>query len=97
MIEIFVRLNQQGVRLRPGDLAAARLTGEMSNFRARARDVLAMEDLKGFAVPEGREEGPRSGAFVDAELLIRAALFAGSGFVRYRDAEKRGGRARQEH
>jgi uncharacterized protein with ParB-like and HNH nuclease domain len=54
VIEIFVRLNQQGVRLRPGDLAVARLTGEMSNFRARARDILAMEDLKGFAVPEGR-------------------------------------------
>jgi len=26
VIEIFARLNQQGVRLRPGDLAAARLT-----------------------------------------------------------------------
>ena len=33
VIEIFARLNQQGVRLRPGDLAAARLTGQMTNFR----------------------------------------------------------------
>jgi hypothetical protein len=93
VIEIFARLNQQGVRLRPGDLAAARLTGEMSNFRARARDVFTMEDLKGFAVPEGQEEGARSGAFVDTDLLIRAALFVGSGVVRYRDAEKRGTQA----
>lgn len=97
VIEIFVRLNQQGIRLRPGDLAAARLTGEMSNFRARAKAVLSLEELKGFAVPEGREEGPRSGAFVDTELLIRGALFAGSGVVRYRDAEKRGEQARKEH
>lgn len=35
VIEIFARLNQQGVRLRPGDLAAARLTGTMANFRTK--------------------------------------------------------------
>ena len=43
VIEIFARLNQQGVRLRPGDLAAARLTGQMTNFRTRAREVLVDE------------------------------------------------------
>jgi hypothetical protein len=93
VIEIFARLNQQGVRLRPGDLAAARLTGQMANFRMRARDVFTLEDLKGFAVQEGQEEGARSGAFVDTDLLIRVALFVGSGVVRYRDAEKRGTQA----
>ena len=89
VIEIFARLNQQGVRLRPGDLAAARLTGQMTNFRTRARDVLVMKELRGFSAPEGVEEGSRSGAFVDTDLLIRAALFLGGGGVRYRDAEKR--------
>jgi energy-coupling factor transporter ATP-binding protein EcfA2 len=33
----------------------------------------------------------------DTDLLIRAALFVGSGIVRYRDAEKRGADARQHH
>ncbi|HVT10361.1 MAG TPA: DUF262 domain-containing protein [Polyangia bacterium] len=89
VIEIFARLNQQGVRLRPGDLAAARLTGQMANFRTRAREVLLMKELRGFSAPEGVEEGSRSGAFVDTDLLIRAALFLGGGGVRYRDAEKR--------
>src|SRR4051812_7557446 len=89
VIEIFARLNQQGVRLRPGDLAAARLTGQMSNFRSRARDVITMKEFEGFAAPEGHEEGSRGGAFVDTDLLIRAALFLGGGGVRYRDAEKR--------
>jgi hypothetical protein len=89
VIEIFARLNQQGVRLRPGDLAAARLTGQMTNFRSRAREVFAMKEFQGFAAPEGHEEGSRSGAFVDTDLLIRAALFLGGGGVRYRDAEKR--------
>ncbi len=89
VIEIFARLNQQGVRLRPGDLAAARLTGQMSNFRRQARTVLATHELRGFSVTEGAEEGARSGAFVDTDLLIRAALFLGSGGVRYREAEKR--------
>jgi hypothetical protein len=89
VIEIFARLNQQGVRLRPGDLAAARLTGQMANFRTRAREVLVMKELRGFSAPEGAEEGSRTGAFVDTDLLIRAALFLGGGGVRYRDAEKR--------
>jgi hypothetical protein len=89
VIEIFARLNQQGVRLRPGDLAAARLTGQMTNFRMRAREVLVMKELRGFSAPEGAEEGNRGGAFVDTDLLIRAALFLGGGGVRYRDAEKR--------
>jgi hypothetical protein len=89
VIEIFARLNQQGVRLRPGDLAAARLTGQMSSFRTRAREVLALEQFQGFSAPEGHEETVRSGAFVDTDLLIRGALYLGSGGVRYRDAEKR--------
>jgi len=89
VIEIFARLNQQGVRLRPGDLAAARLTGQMANFRTRAREALVMKELRGFSAPEGVEEGSRGGAFVDTDLLIRAALFLGGGGVRYRDAEKR--------
>jgi hypothetical protein len=89
VIEIFARLNQQGVRLRPGDLAAARLTGQMANFRVRSREVLLSPELRGFAAPEGREEGSRGGAFVDTDLLIRAALYLGSGGVRYRDAERR--------
>jgi hypothetical protein len=89
VIEIFARLNQQGVRLRPGDLAAARLTGQMTNFRIRAREVLAMKELRGFCAPEGHEEGTRAGAFVDTDLLIRGALFLGGGGVRYREAEKR--------
>jgi hypothetical protein len=89
VIEIFARLNQQGVRLRPGDLAAARLTGTMTNFRVRAREVLAARELRGFSAPEGIEEGSRSGAFVDTDMLIRAALFLGGGGVRYREAEKR--------
>jgi hypothetical protein len=89
VIEIFARLNQQGVRLRPGDLAAARLTGQMAGFRTRAREVLVMKELRGFSAPEGGEEGNRAGAFIDTDLLIRAALFLGGGGVRYRDAEKR--------
>jgi hypothetical protein len=88
VIEIFARLNQQGVRLRPGDLAAARLTGRMSNFRARARQVFAMPELRGFSAPEGHEESTRGGALVDTDLIIRAALFLSGGGVRYREAEK---------
>jgi hypothetical protein len=87
VIEIFARLNQQGVRLRPGDLAAARLTGQMSNFRVRAREVFAMPELRGYSAPEGHEEGSRSGALVDTDLIIRAALYLSGGGVRYRQAE----------
>ena len=58
VIEIFARLNQQGVRLRPGDLAAARLTGQMTNFRVRAREALVMKELRGFSAPEGGRKGP---------------------------------------
>src|SRR5205814_674055 len=49
VIEIFARLNQQGVRLRPGDLAAARLTGHMANFRELAERILEMPEFAGFA------------------------------------------------
>jgi hypothetical protein len=92
VIEIFARLNQQGVRLRPGDLAAARLTGQMRDFRARAREVFTMPELRGFAAPEGHEESSRGGALVDTDLIIRAALCLGGGGVRYRQAEKAGSR-----
>lgn len=90
VIEIFARLNQQGVRLRPGDLAAARLTGVMKNFRERAREALASKELQGFAADEGADESPRSGGFVDTDLLVRTALFLSSGNLRYRDVERRG-------
>jgi hypothetical protein len=93
VIEIFARLNQQGVRLRPGDLAAARLTGQMTNFRVRAREVFAMPELRGFSAPEGHEESSRGGALVDTDLIIRAALFLAGGGVRYRQAEKAGATA----
>jgi hypothetical protein len=89
VIEIFARLNQQGVRLRPGDLAAARLTGTMKGFRDRARRVLALPELRGFTALEGGEDSPRSGAFVDTDLLVRTALFLATGHVRYRDVEDR--------
>jgi hypothetical protein len=92
VIEIFARLNQQGVRLRPGDLAAARLTGHMRDFRARAREVARVPELRGFAAPEGHEESSRGGALVDTDLIIRAALCLGGGGVRYRQAEKAGSR-----
>ncbi|MBI3180638.1 MAG: DUF262 domain-containing protein [Myxococcales bacterium] len=89
VIEIFARLNQQGVRLRPGDLAAARLTGVMKNFRERARQALSASALEGFSAHEGGEESARSGAFVDTDLLVRTALFLSTGVVRYRDVERR--------
>lgn len=88
VIEIFARLNQQGVRLRPGDLAAARLTGIMKGFRERARKALSAPELAGFAADEGSEEHPRSGAFVDTDLLVRTALFLSTGVLRYRDVER---------
>ena len=57
VIEIFARLNQQGVRLRPGDLAAARLTGQMTNFRSKAREVLGLQELRGFSAHRGARGG----------------------------------------
>lgn len=90
VIEIFARLNQQGVRLRPGDLAAARLTGEMSRFRQRAKEALAHPDLTNFVGREDQEDRIRTGGFVDTDLLVRIALFLATGAVRYRDVEKRG-------
>lgn len=89
VIEIFARLNQQGVRLRPGDLAAARLTGVMKNFRERARQALSAPELRGFSAQEGGEEPARNGAFIDTDLLVRTALFLSSGVLRYRDVERR--------
>lgn len=89
VIEIFARLNQQGVRLRPGDLAAARLTGRMKGFRERARGFLTDTEIRNFAAVEGEEDRPRSGALADTDLLIRTALFLSTGVVRYSDIEKR--------
>jgi hypothetical protein len=87
VIEIFVRLNQQGVRLRPSDLAAARLTGKMTGFRTRAREVLDRPEFTNFA-RQGAEEEPRR-APLDTDLLVRTALFLGTGLIRYRDIEER--------
>jgi hypothetical protein len=89
VIEIFARLNQQGVRLRPSDLAAARLTGQMANFRERANAALQNPALANFSAPEGKEEVNRGGGLIDTDLLIRSALYLGSGLIRYRDVEKR--------
>jgi hypothetical protein len=90
VIEIFARLNQQGVRLRPSDLAAARLTGHMTNFREQARTALQRPGLANFAVPEGQEEGRQGGGLIDTDLLVRSALYLGSGLIRYRDVEEPG-------
>lgn len=90
VIEIFRRLNEQGVRLRPGDLAVARLTGEMIGFRERAKEALVHSDLVNFVGGEDKEDRIRTGGFVDTDLLVRTALFLATGAVRYRDIEKRG-------
>ena len=89
VIEIFARLNQQGVRLKPGDLAAARLTGKMKGFRSMAKTLLSQEALKGFASVEGEDEAPRSGAFIDTDLAVRTALFLSNNVVKYREVEER--------
>ena len=89
VIEIFGRLNQQGVRLSPADLAAARLTGKMHDFRARATEALKNPALKGFAPDEGTERASQGG-FVDTDLLVRTSMCLAKGIVKYRDAEKEG-------
>lgn len=89
VIEIFARLNQQGVRLKPGDLAAARLTGKMKGFRSMAKTLLMQDHLKGFASVEGEDEAPRSGAFIDTDLAVRTALFLSNNVVKYREVEER--------
>lgn len=89
VIEIFARLNQQGVRLKPGDLAAARLTGKMKNFRSLAKALLLRDDLKGFASVEGEDETPKGGASIDTDLAVRAALFLSNNVVKYREVEER--------
>ena len=77
VIEIFARLNQQDSRrLKPGDLAAARLTGKMKGFRLMAKTLLTQDVMKGSASVEGEDEAPRSGAFVDTDLAVRTALFS---------------------
>jgi hypothetical protein len=86
VIEIFARLNLQGVRLNPGDLAAARLTGIMEDFRGRARAVLAAKEFAGFTANSERR---RMGAFVDTDLLVRTSMFLGAGLLAYHAAEKR--------
>lgn len=89
VIEIFARLNQQGVRLKPGDLAAARLTGKMKGFRSMAKTLLSHPSLKGFASIEGEDDAPRSGAFIDTDLAVRTALFLSNNVVKYREVEER--------
>lgn len=85
----FLRLNQQGVRLKPGDLAAARLTGKMKGFRSMAKILITREDLKGFSSVEGEDEAPKSGASIDTDLAVRTALFLSNNIVKYREAEER--------
>jgi hypothetical protein len=87
VIEIFGRLNQQAIRLTPADLAAARLTGKMKDFRARANTALETDDLRAFALPEGVERSEQGG-FVDTDLIVRTAMCLATGIVKYRDAEK---------
>lgn len=89
VIEIFGRLNQQAIRLTPADLAAARLTGKMKDFRSRATASLSAPELRGFAVAEGTERA-LYGGFVDTDLIVRTAMCAATGgIVKYRDAEKK--------
>ncbi|MBK8259162.1 MAG: DUF262 domain-containing protein [Polyangiaceae bacterium] len=87
VIEIFGRLNQQAVRLTPADLAAARLTGKMRDFRTRAKTALRSPNLKGFVQPEGTERAAQGG-FVDTDLIVRTAMCIAKGIVKYGDAEK---------
>jgi len=95
VIEIFARLNQQGVRLRAGDLAAARLTGVMKGFRERAREALSTPGLSGFAMQEGSDEG--RGAYIDTDLIVRTALFLQRGVLRYGEAERRDWQGIEQH
>jgi hypothetical protein len=88
VIEIFVRLNRQGVPLTPGDLAAARLTGKMTQFRDKAANTLTEPGFEKFSLGSG-DDAERRGGFVDADLLIRTALFLGTGFIKYSEAEKK--------
>ncbi len=94
VIEIFARLNQQGITLRPSELATARLTGQLANFRDKARTVILHKDFADFVGTEGQEDRVRTGGFVDTDLLIRAAMFVATNSIRYRDLQKRkvGGR-----
>lgn len=88
VIELFARLNQLGVPLRPSDLASARLTGSFYTFRSRARESLAESAFRDFG---GNDESDESGTGgrVDTDLLVRGALFLGTGMLRYGDVEKR--------
>ena len=56
--------------------------------RAGARGAGDARSCAASRRPRAHEEGSRSGAFVDTDLLIRGALFLGGGGVRYREAEK---------
>lgn len=90
VIEIFGRLNQQAVRLTPADLAAARLTGKMKDFRQRAESSLKAPELRGFSIGEGSERAPGTGGYVDTDLIVRTAMCLATGIVKYRDAERKG-------
>jgi hypothetical protein len=90
VIEIFGRLNQQAVRLTPADLAAARLTGKMKDFRKRAEASLKARALRGFSMREGGEGASGTGGYVDTDLIVRTAMCLATGIVKYRDAEKKG-------
>jgi len=61
----------------------------MKGFRTLARTVLKDCSLKGFASVDGQDEAPRTGAFVDTDLIVRAALFLSNNVVKYREVEER--------
>src|SRR5262249_32596733 len=82
VIEIFARLNTQGVRLRAGDIAAARLTGTMKKFRDRARKSLASSSFKGFTA---KDNDNGKGGGIDIDLLIKTAIFNACGTIRFKD------------
>jgi hypothetical protein len=95
VIEIFARLNQQGITLRPSELATARLTGVLADFRNKARAAMGHKDFVGFVGSEGQEDKIRTGGFVDTDLLIRSAMFEATGSIRYRDLQKRKGEGKK--
>ena len=72
---------------RSGGRAPDRPDGQLPGAGARGGD--ACKELRGFAAPEGHEEGSRGGAFIDTDLLIRARAVPG----RRRRPLPRGGEA----
>ncbi len=89
VIEIFARLNQQGITLSASELAAARLTGQMANFREQAKTVLSHPEFTGYIGREGQEDRVRTGGHVDTDLLIRESLFLATATLSYSTLTKK--------